>query len=79
MTLWIKYSPDPQEIMCRFPVLTDSGLALHFPIECPSAQVTALVCLLGTINNEEQLQKEGLRRISYFSSIRNSGGFAYNS
>lgn len=65
--------------MCQFPLLTDSGLALHFPIECPSAQVTALVSLLGAINNEEQLQKEGLRRINYSSSIQNSGRFAYNS
>lgn len=65
--------------MCQFPLLTDLRLALHFPIECPSAQVTALVSLLGAINNEEQLQKEGLRRINYSSSIQNSGGFAYNS
>lgn len=79
MTLWIKYSPDPQEIMCQLPLLTDSELTLLFPIECPSAQVTALVSLLGTINNEKQLQKKRLRRISYSSSIQNSGGFAYNS
>lgn len=65
--------------MCQFPLLTDSGLAHHFPIKCPGAQVTALVSLLRAINNEEQLQIEELRRISYSSSIQNSGGFVYNS
>lgn len=65
--------------MSQFPLLSDSELALHFPIECPSAQVTALVSLLGAISKEERLQKEQLSRINYSSSIQNSGGFAYNS
>lgn len=65
--------------MSQFPLLTDLGLTLLFPIECPSAEVAALVSLLGAINNEKYLQKERLRRINYSSSIQNSGGFAYNS